>query len=883
MNKRLLLFVALAAALMAANILLLNVFAPPPQPKPQNGNEEGGAGGAAIAAQDDDRVAPLEDPLPPPVLAAPPRPAKETLFALGSAAENSPYSLLTIFTTKGAALHTAELNERRFRDLDDRYLKRGHFGNLALSERAGAAVVGVVGPGTPAAAAGLQAGDEIVSVAKGGQATPVTGPADWAGFISRCRVGQQITLAVRRGGATLQLAGTLGESPLELIQPESELDRVRGAGGLLEPPIEPESRDPLSLLLTLAQIDGTALGTDPGATFKDSDEGVQVVSVAAGGAAEAAGLRPGDVISHLDSTEIGDLKQLNDLLRDDVPPGAVLRVRFKRQGVEQRPVVLRLPTEIPGLDLHTANWDTDGPRKVKRNVMAKGGKQVQEVVEDDQIEFRFPLEQYNLTFVKRYTLAANEKDQRNYHVRLDLEIHHHAGPKRTLAYQLSGPNGLPLEGWWYTSKVSRDWGGVGIRDVAYYNPAKGPMLVGCTYVANIETRHEAVSDRKEGGEPDPLRYVAVDSRYFAAALIPIKPEGRENEPWFSNMRPVPLGIVPDDAKLRKVSNTSFRLTSQAVTLGPDNNQLAHSFTLFLGPKEKALLERPEYQLGDLIYYGWEIWGFFARLLRWLLVFFYGWVGNYGIAVVMLTLVVRACLFPISYKQTKNAQKMQELQPEIRRINEKFKGNYEARAKATKELFEKHKYHPLSGCLPVFLQLPVFIGLYRSLMVNVDLRQQALVPGWWWSGNLAAPDMLWDWSRIVPDLLSSEIGWLGPYFNVLPLFTITLFIIQQKMFMPPPTDEQSAMQQKLMKWMMIFFGVMFFCVPAGLCLYFIVSSLFSIGEKKLLNRVLGYKPAAAAAATAAPDDDLAARRERRAAAAARADREERRKPKHKDRR
>ena len=104
-------------------------------------------------------------------------------------------------------------------------------------------------------------------------------------------------------------------------------------------------------------------------------------------------------------------------------------------------------------------------------------------------------------------------------------------------------------------------------------------------------------------------------------------------------------------------------------------------------------------------------------------------------------------------------------------------------------------------------MPIFIGLYRALMTDVALRQAPLVSkSFPWADNLAAPDMLWRWSEVAPSFLhflTGDNGWLGPYLNILPLVTIFLFILQQKLFMPPPTDEQSAMQQKVMKYMMIF--------------------------------------------------------------------------------
>jgi len=212
-----------------------------------------------------------------------------------------------------------------------------------------------------------------------------------------------------------------------------------------------------------------------------------------------------------------------------------------------------------------------------------------------------------------------------------------------------------------------------------------------------------------------------------------------------------------------------------------------------------------------------------------------------LAILLLTVIVRLAMYPLSKKQALNAQKMQELQPEIKKLHEKYKKDMEARTKAQQELFRKHNYNPLSGCLVMFVQLPIFIGLYRSLMVDIELRQAPLLgPSIRWCSNLAAPDMFFDWSGFMPTFVVEGTGilGLGPYFNILPIVTVILFIWQQKMFMPPPADEQAAMQQKIMKYMMVFMGILFFKVASGLCVYFIASSLWGITERKLLPSTSG---------------------------------------------
>jgi YidC/Oxa1 family membrane protein insertase len=196
------------------------------------------------------------------------------------------------------------------------------------------------------------------------------------------------------------------------------------------------------------------------------------------------------------------------------------------------------------------------------------------------------------------------------------------------------------------------------------------------------------------------------------------------------------------------------------------------------------------------------------------------------------------MFPLGRKQAMNAQTMQKLQPEIKKLQEKYKKDLEGRTKAQQKLFREHNYNPLSGCLVLFIQLPIFVGLYRSLQVDVELRDASLLGHTIrWCSNLAGPDMLFDWSSLMPALVNNGIGMLGlgPFFNILPLLTIAMFIVQQKMLMPPPADEQAAMQQKVMNFMMIFMGILFYKVAAGLCIYFIASSLWGVGERMLLPK------------------------------------------------
>jgi YidC/Oxa1 family membrane protein insertase len=248
-------------------------------------------------------------------------------------------------------------------------------------------------------------------------------------------------------------------------------------------------------------------------------------------------------------------------------------------------------------------------------------------------------------------------------------------------------------------------------------------------------------------------------------------------------------------------------------------------------------------MDDLVYFGW--FGWVARPLIALLHGLHALIGNYGIAIILLTVLVRGAMFPLSRRQAISSQKMQALQPEMKVIADKFKNEPEKRHRATQDLWRKHGVNPVGGCLPVFIQIPIFMGLYRSLATDVELRQAPLFSSAIrWCSNLAAPDMFWDWTNVLPAFLTAPDGYLGPFLNLFPLATIGLFLWQQQLFMPPAVDEQSQIQQQVMKYMMFFMALMFFKVPCGLCLYFIASSLWGIAERLMLPTTA---PAAAGAA------------------------------------
>ncbi|NLE38082.1 MAG: membrane protein insertase YidC [Pirellulaceae bacterium] len=584
-----------------------------------------------------------------------------------------------------------------------------------------------------------------------------------------------------------------------------------------------------------------------------SGNGCLVQVVGRGTPAEKAGLKPGDVIKAVGQTKVASAKKLGESLRR-TKPGRKVDLTVSRDGKEETlPVTLGIPplevvrpeakdplsfqmtlSRIDDLTLPDMEVDKEQPKdKVPAYVEQeldglnlRGG--TWEVVEhsQDRIEFRCKLPRWGLEVSKVYRLdRVPEKEQENtdypaYNLVMEVSVRNVGSRTREVAYQLDGPTGLPLEGWWFANKVGYCWS-AGLRDVVVRRDKQTPVMVGCTSIAKDTL--EAAWDEES------ITFIGVDAQYFSAILIPKKKDPAEI--WFANSMPLRVGPTNE---IERLTNVSCRLRSVSVELPPGGESIEHDFTVFAGPKREDILTH--YGLGELVYYGW--FDFVARPMAMILNFFFGIVRNYGLAILMLTVLVRGIMFPMSRKQAQGAQKMAELQPEIKKIQEKHKKDMEARTKAQQELFKKHGYNPLSGCLVMFVQLPVFIGLYRALMVNVELRGSPLLwSNFRWCSNLAAPDMLFDWHAWMPMYFTHGIGafTLGPYFNILPIFTVVLFLMQQKMFMPPPADEQQAMQQNVMKYMMLFMGILFFKVASGLCVYFIASSLWGLAERKFLPK------------------------------------------------
>jgi YidC/Oxa1 family membrane protein insertase len=288
-------------------------------------------------------------------------------------------------------------------------------------------------------------------------------------------------------------------------------------------------------------------------------------------------------------------------------------------------------------------------------------------------------------------------------------------------------------------------------------------------------------------------WIAMVQHYFASAWIPGEKFVR-------------------DIYAGKIDNGLYRIGMQT-PLGDiaPGSTIVEKARLFVGPQEESVLESiaPGFEL--LKDYGYLT--ILAKPIFWLLEKIHGYVGNWGWSIILLTVLIKLVFFPLSAASYKSMARMKEVQPRLMAMKEQYKGEPQKLNQAMMEMYRKEKINPLGGCLPVLIQIPVFISLYWVLLSSVEMR--------------GAPWVLWIHDLSVPD----------PYY-ILPLIMAVSMFVQTKLNPTPP----DPIQAKVMLYMPIIFSVMFFFFPAGLVLYWVVNNLLSIAQQWQINQMFGKKHA-----------------------------------------
>ncbi|MFC1823341.1 membrane protein insertase YidC [Thermodesulfobacteriota bacterium] len=299
-----------------------------------------------------------------------------------------------------------------------------------------------------------------------------------------------------------------------------------------------------------------------------------------------------------------------------------------------------------------------------------------------------------------------------------------------------------------------------------------------------------------------IGWVAYEDDYFIRAIIP---ENRSNGTFRGHQ--LPSGII-----------AATYLTPTISLKG--HEQATSRFTLFLGPRDLNILKNLGKDLDIAINFGFT--DILAKPLLYSLRFFYSYVKNYGVAIIILTILVKLIFWLPSRKSYKSMKEMQKLQPHMAKIREKYKDNKEQMNKEIMALYKTYKVNPMGGCWPMLIQMPVFFALFRVLGNSIELRH---APFLLWMNDLSAPDRLFS--------LPFSIPFMSPPYGipVLTLFMGASMFIQQKMT-PTPGDPAQA---KIMLLMPVIFTVMFINFPSGLVLYWLINNCLSIGQQYLIKR------------------------------------------------
>jgi YidC/Oxa1 family membrane protein insertase len=257
----------------------------------------------------------------------------------------------------------------------------------------------------------------------------------------------------------------------------------------------------------------------------------------------------------------------------------------------------------------------------------------------------------------------------------------------------------------------------------------------------------------------------------------------------------------------------------AISLGP-SQKVSSRYTLYLGPRDLGIMKQLGKGLDRAVNFGWT--DIIAKPLLYMLRFFNQYINNYGVSIILLTILIKILFWPLTHKSYKSMGEMKKLQPRMAKMREKYKDNKEQMNKEMMALYKTYKVNPMGGCLPMVIQIPVFFALFRILGNAIELRH---APFMLWINDLSAPDRLFNFPFQIP--------FMAPPFGI-PVLTLLMgasMFLQQKMT-PTPGDPTQA---KIMMFLPIIFTFMFINFPSGLVLYWFINNILSIGQQYRIQK------------------------------------------------
>jgi len=340
-----------------------------------------------------------------------------------------------------------------------------------------------------------------------------------------------------------------------------------------------------------------------------------------------------------------------------------------------------------------------------------------------------------------------------------------------------------------------------VEDSSFYSTFTGPAIYTDAEkflkleFSDIEKGKAKTPGTQMAGQPT---WVAMIQHYFTTAWIPST-------------------AFQKDLYVEMLEKNQYRVgvKSKLEPIGI-GQEITESLKLFVGPQQESVLESIAPGLELVKDYGWLT--ILAKPIFWLLEKIHDIVNNWGWSIILLTVLIKLLFFPLSAASYKSMAKMKLVQPRLMEMKERFKGEPQKLNQAMMEMYRKEKINPLGGCLPVVVQIPVFIALYWVLLASVEMRG---APWLGWIQDLSQPDTLFG-------------VWFGAPIGLLPIIMAISMFIQVKLNPTPP----DPLQAKLMMYMPLIFSVMFFFFPSGLVLYWVVNNILSIAQQWQINRVYG---------------------------------------------
>ena len=455
------------------------------------------------------------------------------------------------------------------------------------------------------------------------------------------------------------------------------------------------------------------------------------------------------------------------------------------------------------------------------------------------------LDTETLKVVKTYRIQPG-----SYDLTCDVAVENLSAEPIKVLMQMQGPGGIEREGVRMDARKIK---------TAYKSGESGIDVEELDVAAmrkKLEKNDTAAFKVKGKNSESDWVWAALTNKYFAAIVRPIRIEGRL---WMEFDQAQYYSAPTEDNKAKDLQNGSFSMTTRPITLdasGETGSGKSFSLQMYVGPKDKEVFKKNEiyhslHYFKTIDFRGCccpqSVISPLAFGIIWLMNAIYtlmGPLGNYGIVIMVLVFFVRLAMHPITKKSQVSMMKMQKLGPKMQEIQKKYANNKQEMNKQVMAMYREHGASPISGMLPMLLQMPIWIALWTAVNTSINLRGAGFLPVW--ITDLASPDQLFAIPYAAKIQTLPYIGAFFPeYFNLLPLLMGGVMYLQQKM-MPTAqasasTNPQMAQQQKMMMIMMpLLFPVMLYSGPSGVNLYILSSITAGVVEQKIIRKHLKEK-------------------------------------------